>query len=453
MPEPLRALKRVAFALAAAAALCAASAIVHDLWASLHVPTMVTTATQHGVRVSVRGGVIRRLTPRHADLWAYVPEPQLTVQRQAGGPDAFALHLHNILCKGLAVRSDMQVHLAHAHQAQATLFIAFDDDQRHEIRFEYPAAQKRTFSIGAFSDTGGSDGYAKMQRVMEDLAAQPVAFAFSVGDTLGNAGRRMRTRWGQDVLDRYIRMSGVPVYVVTGDNDLSEWMGDSALPWQSHYGPGHYSFTYGDAHFVVLDSSWRTLSPHVLEWLAQDMKKAQAKQHFIFMHVPPFDPRPDREDCLRPPSNEQFMAIVKQYPGTRIYSGHLQIKAQWEQDGCLLRITGTAGERIRDKAAADRYYSHVRVQYGDGQVTESVVNDGPPSALRTNWCRVRYVWPVWVAQHGWEVGVSLCVALLVLVWRRRSAARRATRAKRREPVSRDHGVELQGQAMGGQGSD
>jgi hypothetical protein len=248
---------------------------------------------------------------------------------------------------------------------------------------------------------------------MRDFASRQVRFVFSVGDTVGQAGYRLRTRWGVRLFDAYIRMAQTPVYHVIGDNDLAGHLANSPLPWTSQYGHNNRSFSFGSAHFVTLDSSWRTLSDHTLQWLADDLERAKGQQNFLFMHVPPFDPRRDRNDGLRGPSADRFMDIVARYPGTHIYSGHLQIQADWERAGSHLHITGTAGEHVRDTDPGPHTYSHLIGQYDQGRVTNSRVSDGFPAPFAVLWWRLRFVYPIWLAAHAWEaVGSGLAAGLL-----------------------------------------
>ena len=409
----------VPLAILASVALLVGSSLLHDLWNSRHVTPPQTTYERQGLKLRVGGGVIRRATAKSACVWACAPEPTFTVQRTVGGPPTYSIRVLNIRGREMRLRTDARAVLREMAHSEATLHVAFQDERPHEIHLEYPPEAKRQFTFGVFSDSGGNDGYSIAGRIMRDFAAQPVRFVFSVGDTIGCVGHRLRSRWGVHVFDHYARMARAPVYYVVGDNDLAGWLSDSALPWTSQYGLNNRSFSFGSAHFVVLDSSWLTLSQAALRWLADDLDSAVGMQKFIFMHVPPFDPRSDRQDGLRSPSAEQFMAIVARHPGTHIYSGHLQIRADWQDAGCQLHITGSGGEHIRDKAPSVRHYSHMRVRYDGRQVENIRVNDGLPGLLASTWWRLRLVYPLWLAAHKWEaIGSLLVLALLILRIRR-----------------------------------
>ncbi len=417
-------LKATIAVLALAVPLCIAAALLHDWLDSFRVEPPKATLAKFGLRLQVQGGVIRAATSHRATIWAYAPEPAFTLKRAADGPTTYALDILNVRAADMRLRTSSRARLVDVKRTRATVQIALEDEQPHDVRIEYPPEVKSQFTFGIFSDTGGRDGYAIDPRIMRDFAKQPVAFVFSLGDTIGCVGRRLRTRWGVSVFDAFARMAETPVYFIVGDNDLSGWLSDSALPWTSQYGPSNYSFTFGSAHFVMLDSTWHTLSDRTLRWLADDLAQAHAKQVFILMHIPPFYEGPRVERSMRRPAYEKFMAIVKQYPGVHMYAGHLQIRADWERAGGTLHITGSGGERLRDPKTEPQYYSHMRVRWDGKQVENIRVNDGLPWFLESAWWRLRLVYPIWLAAHKWEAIGSLLLAAL-LVWR--FAARR-TRA-------------------------
>jgi len=416
MPRRRDVLRRAVTALALSVPLCAVTSLLHDWCDSRRVKPPQTTLDEYGLRLKVQGGVIRSATRRRACIWACVPEPAFIVERTSGGPRAYSLDILNVWAGEMRLRSDVQARVHGIAPARATVQIALEDTQPHAIRLEYPPKVRESLTFGVFSDTGGRDGYAILPRILRGFAAEPVDFAFHVGDTVGCVGWRLRTRWGVRVFDAYMRRANAPVYFVVGDNDLSGWLSDTPLPWTRQYGPSNQSFSFGSAHFVILDSTRYTFSDRTLRWLEKDLAQAGSKQIFIFMHVPPFHGRVPGRKCLGGPAAEEFERIVRQHPGTHMYSGHLQIKADWERAGCHLHITGTAGERIRDKSAADHYYSHMRVRWDGRQVENVRVNDGLPRLFESTWWRLGFVYPIWLAAHGWEAIGSVLLSLLLVCW-------------------------------------
>ena len=423
-------------AVALSVPLCAATSLLHDRYDSGRVKPPRTTLDDYGLRLKVEGGVIRSATRGSACIWACVPEPAFVVERTPNGPRAYTLDILNVWAGEMRLRSDMQARVHGIAPARATVQIVLDDTQPHEIRLEYPPKVRESLTFGVFSDTGGRDGYAILPRILRDLAAESVDFAFHVGDTVGRVGRRLRTRWGVQVFDAYMRKAKAPVYFVIGDNDLSGWLSNAPLPWTRQYGPRDGSFSLGSAHFVVLDTTWYTLPARTLRWLEKDLAQAGSKQIFIFMHVPPFKENTDAESCMCSPAGDAFMDIVKRHPGTHVYAGHLQIKADWERAGCHVHITGTGGERIRDKSAGDHYYSHMRVRWDGRQVENVRVNDGLPRLFECTWWRLGFVYPIWLAAHGWEaIGSVLLSAFLVCwvpAWRQRRRRVHAVDTERRD---------------------
>ncbi len=362
------------------------------------------------MRVSVRGGVIRAARPRRARIWAYEPEPQITITRLPNGQASYALDVLNINARRVRLRANARVQRQNLDALSARVSVALDEAAPAVLRFEFPEEDKKAFSFGLFSDTGGRDVYAILPRAMSDFAERRVLFAFSLGDTVGEAGRRFRTLWGAKLFDAYIRSARKPAYFVIGDNDLSRRLGQTGLAWTSRYGPNNRSFLFGAAHFVILDTSQYALSDDTLRWFARDMAAARGKQHFIFMHVPPFCNGRRVEQCMDAVSAQKLLSILKRYPGTHVYAGHLQIIADWARAGCFFHITGSAGERIRDEDSSKRHYSHMRVRF-DGRRVENVrVNDGLPRWWENTWRRLTFVYPIWLATHKVEA-IAACILI------------------------------------------
>lgn len=83
-------------------------------------------------------------------------------------------------------------------------------------------------------------------------------------------------------------ISRVPLYPSLGnheDND-QKYFNYLSLPGNESY----YSFDYGNAHFVVLDSAFTTIDEGSAQWkwLVEDLKTSKATWKFVSFHHPPF---------------------------------------------------------------------------------------------------------------------------------------------------------------------
>ncbi len=151
------------------------------------------------------------------------------------------------------------------------------------------------FRFGVFGDYGaGTPGQAAVTRLLERLNPE---FALVVGDLVYPAGTEATlTRRFFLPLSRYA--GGHVIWHVFGNHDVAGAGGRpleraSVAPGNGPPGvaPGRvYSFEYGAAHFVVLDSNLpaRELRTRVRPWLAADLRATDRRWKFVFLHHPPF---------------------------------------------------------------------------------------------------------------------------------------------------------------------
>ncbi len=94
-----------------------------------------------------------------------------------------------------------------------------------------------------------------------------------------------------------VRDIGVPFFQVVGNHDLDMWnLTDrgSTETFESHFGPGHYSFNRGAVHYVVLDDVFwygqgyiGYLSADALAWLEADLARVEPGSPVIVAtHIP-----------------------------------------------------------------------------------------------------------------------------------------------------------------------
>lgn len=93
-----------------------------------------------------------------------------------------------------------------------------------------------------------------------------------------------------------------------------------------------YSFDYGDAHFVVLDTQFgeeRAFLPDALErqkaWLAADLAATDKPWKLVFLHRPPYH---SRRSEARPDVSAQFVPIFDAYQVDAVFSGHDHVCAR-----------------------------------------------------------------------------------------------------------------------------
>lgn len=92
---------------------------------------------------------------------------------------------------------------------------------------------------------------------------------------------------------------GIPMYFVVGNHDMQYYGRTNETSYgrfEDNFGPAHYSFNKGNAHYVVLDNVFYIgrdyfymgyVDEQTFDWLEQDLKDVpQGAPVFVFMHIP-----------------------------------------------------------------------------------------------------------------------------------------------------------------------
>lgn len=181
------------------------------------------------------------------------------------------------------------------------------------------AADTETFSFLYMGDVQA--GYAEWGDVLTSVYQEyPVRFSLLGGDLTDKGADE--TEWGQ-FLDAATRaFSRIPVMPTIGNHDGYMYLKFFAL---SNNGPGGfeqtvYSFDYGNAHFVVLDSNNNT-NEGIKQWLKQDLQNTDKTWKFAVFHHPAyqvFDDNKTIDDSIR----ANWIPILEQYNVDMVFVGH-----------------------------------------------------------------------------------------------------------------------------------
>jgi exopolysaccharide biosynthesis protein len=140
--------------------------------------------------------------------------------------------------------------------------------------------------------------------VMGDMAAAikklpAVATPNMVQDdgNLVDPGTVADDQYGKQVMEAF----GVPWHTAVGDSDIGQGANPENANWTSVFGPTHYSYTDGNAEFIVDDTSWEGLlasDPYQVpdaeqyQWLVSTLNASSSNVIFIVTHASAYDPHP-----------------------------------------------------------------------------------------------------------------------------------------------------------------
>ncbi|NLB53945.1 MAG: metallophosphoesterase family protein [Syntrophomonadaceae bacterium] len=169
----------------------------------------------------------------------------------------------------------------------------------------------------------GHAGWGSMVSEVYDENPQ-IKFALLGGDLTDSDNDF--TEWEEFLGAASSVFSRIPMMPAIGNHDGEMFLEFFALPDngpQGLFSSCFYSFDYGDAHFVVLDTS-NVITDTVMQWLEQDLQNTTKKWKFAVFHHPPyqnFDDNKTVDDALR----EHWVPILEQNQVDMVFVGHQHV--------------------------------------------------------------------------------------------------------------------------------
>ncbi|MDF1556746.1 MAG: metallophosphoesterase [ANME-2 cluster archaeon] len=197
-----------------------------------------------------------------------------------------------------------------------------------------PAENLENFTFVVLGD--GRDNPDIFQQILTDGASFNPLFIIILGDMV-NSGNREE----YDELVILMEASSAPVLTMPGNHDIK----NSGREYYSQiFGTYYHSFDVGSTHFILLDNAKGAVDNAQMEWLRQDLEQNNASSILVFMHIPPFDPRPDQNYAMTDTNNSQdLVSLFEQFQVDMVFSGHIHSYLQETRNGVHYVITGGGG--------------------------------------------------------------------------------------------------------------
>lgn len=255
------------------------------------------------------------------------------------------------------------------------------------------AAATNEFSFMYMGDThiGYNENSAS---VWENLLAgalkdyPDIKFALSSGDIVDDA---VYSRNWQDLLEIQARyFKGIPLMPAIGNHeneDLNMYRKSFALPQNGPEGmkEQHYSFDYGNAHFVVLDSnlmgSEGDSATAGMAWLENDLQNTNKEWKFVMFHHPAYEVSSyDNSSCEVIKQN--WVPILEENDVDLVFVGHQHMYMrtypmaggqvqQYPADG-ITYVMGVSGNKTYLNPDNAGYIA--KVADGEDAISYSVIN-------------------------------------------------------------------------------
>jgi 3',5'-cyclic AMP phosphodiesterase CpdA len=267
------------------------------------------------------------------------------------------------------------------------------------------------FTFAVFGDNKGNSSFFEplLREIDHD---KEIAFAIDVGDLVNNGKGGHYRRFLNQVQDNL----AIPFITAIGNHDLSH--GSSAI-YRKIFGPTYYAFQVGEASFIVLDATTESgFDKTERQWLEEELQKTQTlKVRFVFMHVPPFDPRGRGfNKCLPEKDGKDLKELFRRYKVTHLFASHIHgyFSGMWE--GVPYTITGGAGGRLQGSDPEHFFHHYVMVHVHNAK-TDTIVRrvDG-----RDAMARVRDAMEDYVLEWGLLAGAGISLLTVGLTIRKQT---------------------------------
>jgi len=249
----------------------------------------------------------------------------------------------------------------------------------------YKSKEKNAFNVLVFGDTQPRDDreiYYMARDVIPELKNVDAEFGITLGDiTFDNL----------NLFDHIIQTHstiGVPWRYVAGNHD-NDYSGNNTYEargsWYRTFGPSYYSFSYGPAHFIVLDNVrwivkdnkryYRTgLGEDQMEFVRKEINRMESDQLlFLLCHIP-FEGSTAWED-----ENEKktFYQLIASHPNTITLAAH----THKHYHHFIGKEEGYPGEKphhmISMGTVCGAWWAGVPDEYG---IPHAMMSDGTPNS-------------------------------------------------------------------------
>jgi hypothetical protein len=276
----------------------------------------------------------------------------------------------------------------------------------HEIKRIGQNAPSDKFSFAVLADN--KNGYKTFGRILKDIEENNYLFAIDVGDLVYD-GEKAKYRIFYNLIDNL----KTPFLAAPGNHDIRE-TGEGN--YFDIFGKFYYSFAYDNSLFIILDDANETAIDAVqMQWLEGELQK-NYKHKFVFLHVPPFDPRPDSWHALQDRANgEKFMALMEKYKPDTVFTSHIHAYYNVEKNGVDYVVTGGAGGELLTDDPDHSFYHYIKVDVDGDKVDKTVIRFPSPT---TNYFG-RLAYDAWLYFNAFWVthkyGTILFLVILILL--------------------------------------
>lgn len=181
-----------------------------------------------------------------------------------------------------------------------------------------------------------------------------------------------------------LQLFQVPTYLCPGNHDGYIQTGQDGFEfWEKYFGPLFYSFDYGNAHFISVNSydwpkqgrigfsylvfNWGGyIQEEQLQWIAEDLSSTDADLKIMMMHHNPlWDTKNDSLLQNGYEGREEILSLIDEYEVDSVLAGHVHYDDVTSKDDTIFITTTTAASGLE----RDGYWGYRLITVENGTIT------------------------------------------------------------------------------------
>lgn len=323
------------------------------------------------VEVNADGALLIPALGDEIRLRAYKPDVELllTWEKEGGGP--VEVVVENIAASTavevVPLEGDEAASCTVVPESPACLILTVEGKGRQRILLS-PSAEKLPY-FALFGDSQGRNDV--LAKIVEEINLLDVDFVICLGDLVASGSE-------EEYLEFMATMAHLqcPYYPVMGNHDVRE---GGAKYYTSMLASEEYWFDYGGFRFVFADSSSMYYTEAQLSRLGEMLEGGLPG--FVFLHVPPLDPREKDHAFLDPGQAEAFVDLVSE-PSRKVqavFSGHIHMYHHQVEAGVQYVVSGGGGAALYAPADKGGYHHFTLCRLEAGKLQVEPVKVEAPS--------------------------------------------------------------------------
>lgn len=271
--------------------------------------------------------------------------------------------------------------------------------QLEKFQTDSPSNQ---FSFAVMGDNKNS--FKTFKDILTDVDNNNFLFAIDVGDLVLEGSKGYYRAFNNQ-----IKNVKTPFLTAVGNHDIRDHGKEN---YTAIYGDFYYSFDYGNSLFIVLnDANKKKIPPEQMAWLEKELQKEYTHK-FVFLHVPPFDPRPDVDKGLEDKENAKaFMALMEKYKPDIVFASHMHAYFDETKNDINYIITGGAGSELWGEDPEHYFYHYIKIDVNEDGVNKEVIKFPAPYSSQIG----QYGHNAWLFINGYWMAYKIWLILGLII--------------------------------------